>query len=291
MQSSARYLIVSASSLPSPSVCTLKWDVGSKRLDIFSEFAIDGEAHLAPGISGGRFLSTATCVELPREASTAYPGSQLRGDPVSSIRPSLPSGQGPHRGYDKDPGPPSGSTEEYRSSFGSGRRMPAPKLYNRITSFSPSIHHPPQSHNMNSSHSIHGDEKYGEEKDLGGDAFQGQTSVSEKEVTEEARLATSKEHNLTIRQGIRAYKKAIGWSILLSSAVIMEGYDTILVSHSTLRVIYSNPLTIRLALISDFPHSTILSEIKLLMESLPLRLLGKLQVSPSCPLLPTLLIV
>ena len=48
-------------------------------------------------------------------------------------------------------------------------------------------------------------------------------------VTEEARLATSKEHHLTVRQGLKAYRKAIGWSILLSSAVIMEGYDTILV--------------------------------------------------------------
>jgi hypothetical protein len=79
-------------------------------------------------------------------------------------------------------------------------------------------------------HTFHGEEKYGEEKDTGGHALHATTSVSEKEVTEEARLATSKEHNLTVRQGIKAYKKAIGWSILLSSAVIMEGYDTILVS-------------------------------------------------------------
>jgi SP family general alpha glucoside:H+ symporter-like MFS transporter len=83
---------------------------------------------------------------------------------------------------------------------------------------------------MNPTHSTHGEEKYGEEKDIGGHALHATTSVSEKEVTEEARMATSKEHNLTVRQGIKAYKKAIGWSILLSSAVIMEGYDTILVS-------------------------------------------------------------
>jgi len=83
---------------------------------------------------------------------------------------------------------------------------------------------------MNPTHSIHAEEKYGEEKGIGGDALHATTSVSEKEVSEEARLATSKEHNLTVRQGIKAYKKAIGWSILLSSAVIMEGYDTILVS-------------------------------------------------------------
>lgn len=45
----------------------------------------------------------------------------------------------------------------------------------------------------------------------------------------EAQVATAKEHNLTLRQSIRAYPKAIMWSILLSSAVIMEGYDTLLV--------------------------------------------------------------
>lgn len=56
--------------------------------------------------------------------------------------------------------------------------------------------------------------------------------VTEKEITEDARLATTKEHELTLRQGLRAYKKAIMWSILLSSAVIMEGYDTILVRIS-----------------------------------------------------------
>lgn len=36
--------------------------------------------------------------------------------------------------------------------------------------------------------------------------------------------AVSKEHNLTLKQGLRAYRKAIGWSVLLSMAVIMEGY-------------------------------------------------------------------
>ncbi|WRT63101.1 uncharacterized protein IL334_000004 [Kwoniella shivajii] len=55
-----------------------------------------------------------------------------------------------------------------------------------------------------------------------------QSQVSEKEIADEARIATTKEHGLTVRQGLKAYRKAIGWSILLSSAVIMEGYDTIL---------------------------------------------------------------
>lgn len=45
----------------------------------------------------------------------------------------------------------------------------------------------------------------------------------------EAQAATAKEHNLTLPQALKAYPKAIAWSILLSSAVVMEGYDTLLV--------------------------------------------------------------
>jgi len=62
----------------------------------------------------------------------------------------------------------------------------------------------------------------------------GDHQVTEKEISEDARLATTKEHQLSLRQGLRAYRKAIMWSILLSSAVIMEGYDTILVCITSL---------------------------------------------------------
>jgi SP family general alpha glucoside:H+ symporter-like MFS transporter len=47
---------------------------------------------------------------------------------------------------------------------------------------------------------------------------------------EDARAAIAKEHSLGLRDALKAYPKAIIWSLLLSSAVIMEGYDTILVS-------------------------------------------------------------
>jgi hypothetical protein len=39
----------------------------------------------------------------------------------------------------------------------------------------------------------------------------------------DARLATSKEHKLTVLQSLKPYRKAIGWSVMLSAAVIMEG--------------------------------------------------------------------
>jgi SP family general alpha glucoside:H+ symporter-like MFS transporter len=40
--------------------------------------------------------------------------------------------------------------------------------------------------------------------------------------------ATAKEHDMTLWQAIRLYPKAIGWSIFLSTAIIMEGYDVVL---------------------------------------------------------------
>jgi SP family general alpha glucoside:H+ symporter-like MFS transporter len=53
--------------------------------------------------------------------------------------------------------------------------------------------------------------------------------ITESDIVQDAQQATNKEHRLTFMTGMKAYKKAILWSILLSSAVIMEGYDTILV--------------------------------------------------------------
>jgi SP family general alpha glucoside:H+ symporter-like MFS transporter len=44
----------------------------------------------------------------------------------------------------------------------------------------------------------------------------------------DAKTATAKEHSMSLLQGLRLYPKAIGWSILLSTAIIMEGYDVVL---------------------------------------------------------------
>nr|OQO07282.1 hypothetical protein B0A51_16599 [Rachicladosporium sp. CCFEE 5018] len=50
-----------------------------------------------------------------------------------------------------------------------------------------------------------------------------------KQHIEDAAIATDKEHQLTLREALKAYPKAIAWSVLLSTAVVMEGYDTILI--------------------------------------------------------------
>jgi len=50
-------------------------------------------------------------------------------------------------------------------------------------------------------------------------------------VIRDARLATDKEHNMTLWQGIKLYPKAVGWSVLISTCIAMEGYDVCLLSN------------------------------------------------------------
>lgn len=42
---------------------------------------------------------------------------------------------------------------------------------------------------------------------------------------DEAQHAASDEKKMSLLQGIKLYPKAVGWSMILSSALIMEGYD------------------------------------------------------------------
>lgn len=50
-------------------------------------------------------------------------------------------------------------------------------------------------------------------------------------VFRDAQAAAEKEHNMTLLQGIKLYPKAIGWSILISTCIIMEGYDVCLLPN------------------------------------------------------------
>jgi SP family general alpha glucoside:H+ symporter-like MFS transporter len=42
---------------------------------------------------------------------------------------------------------------------------------------------------------------------------------------DEAQHAAADEKSMTLVQAIKLYPKAVGWSVVLSSALIMEGYD------------------------------------------------------------------
>ena len=46
-----------------------------------------------------------------------------------------------------------------------------------------------------------------------------------------AKNASDKEHRMTLMQGVRLYPKALGWSILISTCIAMEGYDVCLVNN------------------------------------------------------------
>lgn len=54
------------------------------------------------------------------------------------------------------------------------------------------------------------------------------TELSEKQLNNEAHHATDVEHNISIWQALKTYKKAAIWSVLISTTVIMEGYDVTL---------------------------------------------------------------
>lgn len=47
----------------------------------------------------------------------------------------------------------------------------------------------------------------------------------------DARLATEKEGKMTLLQGIKLYPKAIAWSVLISTTIVMEGYDVALINN------------------------------------------------------------
>jgi hypothetical protein len=51
------------------------------------------------------------------------------------------------------------------------------------------------------------------------------------EVIHNAKNATDKEHKMTLWQGIKLYPKAVGWSLLISTCIAMEGYDVCLLSN------------------------------------------------------------
>ena len=50
------------------------------------------------------------------------------------------------------------------------------------------------------------------------------------EVTDGAQEGSEKERQMSILQGVRLYPKAIMWSMLLSTALVMEGYDVVLLA-------------------------------------------------------------
>lgn len=47
----------------------------------------------------------------------------------------------------------------------------------------------------------------------------------------DAKAATEKEQTMSLLEGIRTYPKAIAWSMLISTCIVMEGYQVCLLSN------------------------------------------------------------
>lgn len=56
-------------------------------------------------------------------------------------------------------------------------------------------------------------------------------STSMDRLIADAKAATDKEHKMTLMQGIRLYPKAVFWSMIISTCIVMEGYDISLVGN------------------------------------------------------------
>jgi hypothetical protein len=56
-------------------------------------------------------------------------------------------------------------------------------------------------------------------------------SKTHRNVVDNARLASGKEQTMTLMQGLRLYPKAIAFSVIISTCIVMEGYDISLVTN------------------------------------------------------------
>ncbi|CBX99022.1 hypothetical protein IAQ61_000842 [Plenodomus lingam] len=56
------------------------------------------------------------------------------------------------------------------------------------------------------------------------------TVLEHREIFDQAKEAADEEHQLTLLQAFRRYPKAVIWSVLLSTCIIMEGYDIVLMN-------------------------------------------------------------
>lgn len=55
--------------------------------------------------------------------------------------------------------------------------------------------------------------------------------ASAAKIIQNAKAATDKEQKMTLLQGVKLYPKAVAWSILISTCIVMEGYDISLVNN------------------------------------------------------------
>jgi SP family general alpha glucoside:H+ symporter-like MFS transporter len=77
------------------------------------------------------------------------------------------------------------------------------------------------------------------------------------ELINHARESDAADRLLTIRQALRKYKKAVFWAMFLSTSLIMEGYDLVIVCPSTLSTPWESLVSIMVEnLIALIPQIT-----------------------------------
>lgn len=64
-----------------------------------------------------------------------------------------------------------------------------------------------------------------------GDHDRRDSTGSVAKIIQNAKAATDKEQRMTLWEGIKTYPKAVGWSLLISTCIAMEGYDISLVNN------------------------------------------------------------
>jgi MFS transporter, SP family, general alpha glucoside:H+ symporter len=62
-------------------------------------------------------------------------------------------------------------------------------------------------------------------------------SYLEHDFERKVRDAVDYEHHMSLMDGLRRYPKAIAWSLALSTAIIMEGYDGQLIGSFYVRMV------------------------------------------------------
>lgn len=50
------------------------------------------------------------------------------------------------------------------------------------------------------------------------------------DLIQKAQAADAADHELTFWNAVKKYRKAVAWSCILSTALVMEGYDVVIVS-------------------------------------------------------------
>ncbi|EEQ91194.1 MFS transporter, SP family, general alpha glucoside:H+ symporter [Blastomyces dermatitidis ER-3] len=68
-------------------------------------------------------------------------------------------------------------------------------------------------------------------QNAGGASLGKSSMMTKSEIFESAKLAADKEQRMTLLQGLKLYPKAAAWSVLISTCIVMEGYDICLVNN------------------------------------------------------------